>query len=137
MNAYPHCKFCQGSGCLACPGERKKAERAAAKWEEDRIAKLKAMTPEEILGTLPDKRLGLKLAAQCWNGNFSGFVDDKSNPDTLEIEARSLVLKDLADGGHEFPTPDPIMVADPDNADQMAELKKLIHGLIGDQADDQ
>ncbi len=28
-HAFPGCRFCHGRGCLACPGERKKAQRQA------------------------------------------------------------------------------------------------------------
>jgi hypothetical protein len=30
MSAYPNCRFCHGLGCLACDGERAKAEARAS-----------------------------------------------------------------------------------------------------------
>jgi len=93
---YLRCRFCFGTGCLACDGERRKDQKREAEIQAKRIENLKSQTPEEILSSLPQAKTGVLIAAR-----FSG---ESLTDEEVDQRAREIILKNLADGGHEFPS---------------------------------
>lgn len=118
MIAYANCKWCYGQGCLVCQSERKKAEAFEAKYEAERKARLAQKSPQDILAALPGASVAVEIAA-----GIKGVQLDK---DEIECMARSQVLKNLEDGGHEYPMPEPIFTCDRSDT-QFSEMAQVFH----------
>lgn len=122
---YRFCKFCRGSGCLACPGEQRKAEKAEAAAISARKQRYAAMTPEQIIAELPKIREVTSLADSL----FRRHGTNSKSAIEIEQSARSQVLKNLEDGGHEWPMPEPALVmtaTDFDDPEKLEALRSIV-----------
>lgn len=118
LEPYRWCRFCNGHGCGACPGERSKAEASRQKSEEEKKTRYAAMSPDQIIGELDSTRDGIRIGSAMLGLNLSA--------QEIEQQAREQVSKNLELGGHEWPMPQPVFTCDGSD-EQMEQMKQLFH----------